>query len=480
MHKRIFFRYFNACAWLVLLTIFILGIATTTVFTLREIGSQDEKMERAARQVASMLEGVPMNYNALVGSVMEGSIETVKQTIDADVVIINQRTEIVQSTIENQSTVELPKAAVETVMNGSVYRRQSVFVREHGEAYTVGVPIRGMDGDVTGGVFVTARQVRVNSVAWGVLLPFTFCGISVMALAFIILYFITRRMTRPLNEMAVAARAYAKGDFSKRITVSPDAELGALAMTFNQMADGIDQLETVRRGFIADVSHELRTPMTTIGGFIDGILDGVIPAEQQEKYLLIVSEEVKRLTRMVNSLLDVAKIQSGEVTYQMLPFDITEPVRRVALTMEERVRERKISLVLQIPEDALYVLGDQDAIYRVVYNLVDNAVKFTPDEGVITVTVLPQANKAFVSVKNTGDGIPEAEVGKIFERFYKTDKSRGSNRKGVGLGLYMVKSIMEAHGEDMYVTSQVGAFAEFTFSLKLADDEEDLWKKTKI
>ncbi len=470
MHKRIFFRYFNACAWLLLLTIFILGAATTTVFTFREIHAQDEKMERAAQQVASMLEGVPMNYNALVGSVMEGSIETVKETIESDVVIINHRAEIVQSTIKEWETIELPRVAVETVMNGEFYRRQSVFVREQGNAYTVGAPVFGASGEVTGGVFVTARQVRVNSVIWGVLLPFAFCGISVMVLAFIILYFITRRITHPLNEMAVAARAYAKGDFSKRITVTPDAELGALAMTFNQMADGIDQLETVRRDFIADVSHELRTPMTTISGFIDGILDGVISADQQEKYLLIVSEEVKRLSRMVNGLLDVAKLQSGEITYQMIPFDITEPVRRVALTMEERVRERKISLVLQLPEDALYVQGDQDAIYRVIYNLVDNAVKFTPEEGVITVTAMQQANKAYVSVKNTGDGIPEAEVGKIFERFYKTDKSRGSNRKGVGLGLYMVKSIVEAHGEDMYVTSQEGSFAEFAFSLKLAEN----------
>ena len=470
MHKRIFFRYFNACAWLVLLTIFILGAATTTVFTMREISAQDEKMERAAQQIASMLEGVPMNYNALLGSVMEGSIETVKETIESDVLIINQRAEIVQSTLEKESTVELPRVAVETVMNGTVYRRQSVFVREYGDAYTVGVPIFGVDGRVTGGVFVTARQVRVNSVMWGVLLPFVLCGISVMVLAFIILYFITRRMTRPLNEMAVAARAYAKGDFSKRIMVAPDAELGALAMTSNQMADGIGQLETMRRGFIADVSHELRTPMTTIGGFIDGILDGVIPADQQEKYLLIVSEEVKRLSRMVNSLLDVAKIQSGEITYQMVPFDVTEPLRRVALTMEERIREKKITLALQLPEEQLFVQGDQDAIYRVIYNLVDNAVKFTPEEGDIVVSVMQQANKAYISVKNTGEGIPEAEAGKIFERFYKTDKSRGSNRKGVGLGLYMVKSIVEAHGEDMYVTSQEGVFAEFTFSLKLAED----------
>ncbi len=471
MHKRIFFRYFNACGWLILLTIFVLGMATTSVFTFQEIKDQDEKMERAAQKVASMLEGVPMNYHALIGTVMEGAIGTVKETIDSDVVIINQRAEVVQSTIDEQDPIELPVAALETVMEGEVYRRQSVFIREQGNSYTIGVPIRNDGGTVIGGVFVTARQVRVNSAMQGILFTFTACGLGVMILAFGILYFITRRITRPLNEMAIAARAYAKGDFSKRITVSPDSELGALATTFNQMADGIDRLETMRRGFIADVSHELRTPMTTIGGFIDGILDGVIPADQQEKYLMIVSEEVQRLSRMVNNLLDVAKMQSGEISYQMVPFDITEPARRVALTMEERIREKKIKLNLLLPEEGLYAKGDQDAIYRVIYNLTDNAVKFTPEEGEITLAAFCRENKIYFSVKNTGDGIPESEVGKIFERFYKTDKSRGQNRKGVGLGLYMVKSIVEAHSEDLFVTSQEGVFAEFAFTLTKAEEK---------
>ena len=470
MHKRIFFRYFNACAWLILLTIFVLGVATTAVFTFQQIREQDDKMENAAQQMASMLQGMPSNYNALVGTVMEGSIETVKQTLDSDVVIINRRAEVMQSTFEGEATIELPAAALETVLKGKVYRRQSVFVRSQGNSYTVGVPVLDDRENVIGGVFITARQVRVNSAMRGILLTFIFCGISVMALAFIILYFITRRITRPLNEMAIAARAYAKGDFSKRITVTPDAELGALAATFNQMADGINKLETMRRGFIADVSHELRTPMTTIGGFIDGILDGVIPADQQEKYLLIVSEEVKRLSRMVNNLLDVAKMQSGEISYKMVSFDVTETARRVAVTMEERISEKKIRFSLLLPEDGLYAIGDQDAIYRVIYNLADNAVKFTPEGGEITMAAAVRENKIHFSVKNTGDGIPESEVGKIFERFYKTDKSRGQNRKGVGLGLYMVKSIIEAHGEDLFVTSREGSFVEFSFTLKRAED----------
>lgn len=471
MHKRIFFRYFNACALIILLIIFMLGTATTTVYTLQSVSQQDRNMENAASKVASMLQGMPANYNVFVGTIMEGTIGTVKETIDSDVIIVNQWGRPVQSTLDASVTIDVPEAALKQVLNGQVYRRQSIFIGELGNSYTVGVPIYSDDESaVIGCVFVTAPQVRVNTAMRGILLTYLVCGLAVMLFAFAILYFITRQITRPLYEMTLAARSYAKGDFSRRITVEPEGELGALAATFNQMADNLDKLETMRRGFIADVSHELRTPMTTIGGFVDGILDGTIPPELEQKYLLLVSEEVKRLSRMVNNLLDVARVQSGEITYQMNPFDLTETTHRVLLTMEDRIRENQIDLQLCLPEDPVYVVGDRDAVYRVIYNLVDNAVKFTPAQGAITVTMSRREGKMLLAVRNTGQGIPEDEVGKIFERFYKTDKSRGENRKGVGLGLYMVKSIVDAHHEDLFVTSKEGEFAEFAFTLKEAEE----------
>ena len=465
MHKRIFFRYFNACAMIILLIIFVLGTATTTVYTLQSIREQDRDIENAADTLAEMLQGMPANYNVFVGTIMEGSIETVLKITDSHVVIVNQWGRVVQSTLGE--TPKLPEAAVEQVLAGEVYRRQNVFISALGNSYTVGVPIyNDPHTEVIGCVFVTAPQVRVSTELRSILMVYLFCGLSVMILAFVVLYFITRQITRPLNEMAVAARSYAKGDFSRRIRMSPDEELSALAATFNQMADNLDRLETMRRGFIADVSHELRTPMTTISGFIDGILDGTIPPELQQKYLLLVSEETRRLSRMVNNLLDVARIQSGEISYKMEPFDLTELAHRVVLNLEDRIRDEKIQLTLQLPEESVYAVGDRDAIYRVVYNLMDNAVKFTHEGGEICIGLQRQGKKLLLAVRNTGDGIPEAEVGNIFERFYKTDKSRGQNKKGVGLGLYMVKSIIDAHGEDLFVTSKEGEFAEFAFTLR--------------
>ncbi len=471
MHKRIFLRYFNTCALMILLTVFALGTVTTGVFTLQSVQEQDRNMENAANKIASMLRGMPANYNIFVGTIMSGAIDTVKDTINCDVIIINQWGRPVQSTLNEKDAASLPSDAVESVFAGNLYRKQGVFIEALGNSYTIGVPILDDDGMVIGGVFTIARQVRVGSVMRNVLATFAFCGLVVLLFAFVCVYFVTRQITRPLNEMALAANTYAKGDFSKRITVAPEGELGDLARTFNQMADNLDRLETMRRGFIADVSHELRTPMTTIGGFVDGILDGTIPPELEPKYLTLVSEETKRLSRMVNNLLDVAKIQSGEISYKMVPFDLTEATHRVLLTMEDRIQAEKIRLTLHLPEESVYAMGDPDAIHRVIYNLVDNAVKFTPENGEITVGLYRREGKLYLSVKNTGRGIPQEEAGRIFERFYKIDKSRGENKRGVGLGLYMVKSIIDAHKENIFISSKEGDYAEFTFTLKEAEED---------
>ena len=447
----------------------VLTTVTTGVFTIQNVREQDRQMESAARQVATMLEEMPSNYTVFVGSVMRGSIETIKKTLECEVVIINQWGKVVLTTLPAATPPDLSGSALEEALSGETYRKQGSFIAELGESYTIGVPIRDENGATVGAVFTTARQMRVNTQMREIMVTFLLCGLSVMVIAFVFVYFITKQIVRPLNEISLAAQSYAKGDFSKRITIGPEGEMADLAHTFNRMADGLEQLETMRRGFIADVSHELRTPMTTIGGFVDGILDGTIPQELQEKYLLMVSEEVRRLSRMVNELLDVAKIQSGEISYKMEPFSITEVAHQVLFSMEGRIRSGKIHLRLQLPEEELFAMGDRDAIYRVVYNLMDNATKFTPEEGEIALSLYRQEQKLYLAVRNTGKGIPEAEVGKIFERFYKTDKSRGENKKGVGLGLYMVKNIIDAHGEDITVTSKEGEFAEFFFTLTLAE-----------
>ncbi len=474
MHKRIFLKYYSACAAIILITVILLGGISSVVMSLRSTEQQSDNMERAATTVAGTISRLSSNYWVVYSNILNDTILTIKEVLKSDIVVLDSTgNATLFSTSSSYVEKLITQQAYDQVMEGNVYKKSTAFLDEgHRKfGYTVGVPIVLNDNVISGAVFITTTEVNVYKLIPGTLATFFFCGILVLMIAFVAVFFITKRLTRPLNEFAQAASEYAKGDFSRRIAVNSNDELASLAITFNNMADGIDRLESMRRGFVADVSHELRTPMTTISGFIDGMLDGTIPPEMQKKYLQIVSDEVKRLSRLVSSLLDVAKIQAGQMTYVMHNFDILETAGKNAFTFKDRVDQKNITLTVDMPQEPVYVKGDEDAIYRVIYNLMDNALKFTPDDGEITLGVAKKDDKAVVYVKNTGQGVSKKDAGHIFERFYKTDKSRGENKKGVGIGLYLVKSIVNAHGEDIYLTSKEGEFAQFAFTLTLADKD---------
>jgi signal transduction histidine kinase len=222
----------------------------------------------------------------------------------------------------------------------------------------------------------------------------------------------------------------------------------------------------MRNTFISNVSHDLRTPMTSISGFVDGILDGVIPPEKQEYYLRLVSNEVKRLSRLVASLLDLSRIQAGERKFTMAPFDICEMSRQIIISFEQKLEEKQLEVEFLCDDDNMSVVADKDAIYQTLYNLCDNAVKFSAQRGLFRVTVKKlKGKKLLVSVYNEGQGISEADLPYVFERFYKSDKSRGLNKSGVGLGLYISKTIIEAHGEEIWAESEFEKNCCFSFTL---------------
>ncbi len=247
-------------------------------------------------------------------------------------------------------------------------------------------------------------------------------------------------------------------------------ELGELTASFNAMAESLEKSEEKRREFIANVSHELKTPMTTIAGFADGLLDGTIPPENQEKYLSTISAETKRLSRLVRRMLELSRLQAAErEDLQRMTFDISEVLRRTLLNFADKINARGLDVDARVPEERIDVLGDEDAVTQVVYNLLDNAVKFSRAGSVLGLSLWKQGSKAYVSVKNTGDTIPEAEIPLLFDRFHKTDRSRSRDRDGVGLGLYIVKTILNNHGEDIAVTSREGV-TEFVFTLTLQKD----------
>lgn len=274
-----------------------------------------------------------------------------------------------------------------------------------------------------------------------------------------------KKMITPLRQMSIAAKRFAVGDFTYRVNVQSNDELAELGTAFNDMADALDKLESSRRSFVANVSHELKTPMTSIAGFIDGILDGTIPKSKEDYYLKIVSDEVRRLSRLVVAMLNMSKIESGDFEMKPKTYNISEQIIHILLTFEQKIEKKNIEVRGLDAMQQCNVYADTDMIYQVIYNLFDNAVKFTNENGYIEVAIHEAGDFVQISIKNSGTGIDPIELSRIFERFYKVDKSRSLDSKGAGLGLYIVKMMVEMHGGRIYAKSDSDSEAEFVFSL---------------
>ncbi len=344
-----------------------------------------------------------------------------------------------------------------------------------GRYYIVGVPVQTLkNGELQpiGAVFVTSSAQHYKEYVVTLVKIFCSAGIIIFALIFCFVGLFSYQLTKPLGQMAKAAKAFGKGDFSVRVNTTSNDEIGDLARSFNKMADSLAASEGMRRAFVANVSHELKTPMTTIAGFIDGILDGTIPKERQPYYLNIVTVEIKRLSRLVTSMLALSRIDSGELKMVKTSFDISSTVLNTFLTFEQKLEARKINVVGLDELQPLVVEGDPDMIHQVVYNLVENASKFTNVGGDITVKTQEVGDEAVVSITNTGEGIPPEQIGFIFDRFYKTDKSRSHDKNGMGLGLYLVRSIIRQHGGDITAESVEGEYTTFEFRLPKKKKEQ--------
>ena len=278
----------------------------------------------------------------------------------------------------------------------------------------------------------------------------------------------TMRQVQPIREMVQATRRYAEGDFDIRMNdYGRNDEIGELAASFNNMADSLAETERQRSDFIANISHELKTPMTTIAGYTDGILDGTIPPENEKQYLQIISNESRRLSRLVRRMLDVSQLQVMDPLRSGSHFDICESMRRVLISMEKKINDRHLDVDADIPDEPILVLGDNDMITQVIYNLLENAAKFAREGSTLYLGVAMMDGKARVTVRNVGDTIPAEELPLLFERFHKSDKSRSEDKDGYGLGLYVVKTILAQHKEHISVTSENG-LTSFDFTLQLS------------
>ena len=334
--------------------------------------------------------------------------------------------------------------------------------------YIYALPVRSAgEGSLLGYVVVSTATKDMSDMMNRIIGLFLITALVVLLIAVVATVLLTRRQTETLRELSQAAKQFAHGDFSARI--NPEGageEVAELATAFNNMAGSLARAESLRQEFISNVSHELKTPMTTIAGFMDGMLDGTIPPEKHAYYMRTVSDEVKRLSRLVRSMLDISRMKSTGEELKKSRFDVTEALGRTLLTFEQKIEEKQLDVQVNMPDKAVWVMANEDAITQVIYNLIDNGVKFAEPESPFLLTVTASGGKALVSVANTGPTIPPEELPLVFDRFHKSDKSRSRDKDGVGLGLYIVKTILGSHGEDITVTSRDGV-TTFTFTLTL-------------
>ncbi len=366
----------------------------------------------------------------------------------------------------------LPELIMDAVREGTYSREDDMEGLFAVNRQITGIPMVDEEGAVIGAVFACSTSESINTLMRTTIKAIVMTCLWVLLAVLIAVYILCDRIIAPLKHMAVAAKSFAAGKFDVRVPVKGRDEIAELAIAFNNMAGSLSDLENMRSTFLSNVSHDLRTPMTTISGFIDALLDGTIPAEKQEYYLRMIGDEVRRLSRLVAALLDVSRLQAGDRKFVMSAFDICEMARVILISFEQKIDKKRLDVEFDVESENLYVWADHDAIYQILYNICDNGVKFSREGGKYRIRILEKERKVFVSVMNEGDGIKSEELPHVFDRFYKTDKSRSLDKTGVGLGLYISKSIIDAHNEEIWVKSKFGEYCEFIFTLQKATDAQ--------
>ena len=468
-------RQFATMVGMVLLSFLMLGASFATLSYQYTIREKKDTLERNARYIAQFTSDSVESGGKLVWQTpaFQKYLSSVAKVSDSHVMVATPEGVIVYATSGSADLIEfqyaeLSPATVASIVDGSRVGMDQLDGLYREPRYLVGLPITNDKGYLQGLVLVSASASNISGV-WrdlsGILLV---TALAVVLIAAIISSVTSMRQSQPIKEIAAAARQFGLGRLDVRVDVgSRRDEVGELAEAFNAMADSLAKSEQRRSEFIANVSHELKTPMTSIAGFADGILDGTIPPDQERHYLQIISSETRRLSRLVRSMLDLSRLQSDERAAQQ-QFDLCETLVRALVTLEGKVNAKRLEVDAQLPQDEpVPVWGDQDAITQVCYNLLDNAIKFSQEGGVLGLGVTVKGAKATVTISNQGETIPPEEQQLVFDRFHKTDHSRSADRDGVGLGLYIVKTILNSHKETISCVSQDGV-TKFIFTMTRA------------
>ncbi len=483
-HQSLFVKYFSVFLVIVAICFLALGV-TLGLFVLNYWSDQTAVLlqenaktvsQSTAQVLSSWLRDEPRGSVIFICN----DLTTVSEAINADVFMCDPDGKIIlckdilssdlivrnDGVCDIHSAYTVPQEVLRAAAKGGYFARGTLSGLYESTHLAAAEPVV-VQGEIAGYIFaVEPLNMSLQGYFFNMLRLFIFASLLALCIGFAVIYLFTANLVRPLKEMSKATKAYAAGDFSPRVTVRGRDELSELMEAFNRMAASLSLQESTRRSFVANVSHELKTPMTTIGGFIDGILDGTIAPDRQKHYLRIVSDETKRLSRLVTSMLNMSKIEAGELQLQPKRFDVCREIFDTMLNFEQLIERKHIEIVGLDTLQPTYIVADRDLLHQVIYNLVDNAVKFT-ENGSIAVSVRQDPGEGTtVSFRNTGTtGISSEELSRVFERFYKVDKSRSYDTKGAGLGLYICKTIIEMHGGTISAQSDGSDYVEFSFTL---------------
>ena len=486
MQKSLFGKYLRVTMVIVLASFIVLGSVMMFVFSQYTKSDKRKLLMQNASSMASITSVVDITNNG-APELLKVFVRTFSLNIDADIFVTDLEGNVLFGAYANSTSniganftpqtkisADIVKCASEGSYTGDG-RKNGIYDTPY---YVVGVPLYSVaetssseaGGENStrvpvGAVFAAMNAASLTEYQFAALQMFLIATAAAFILAFVVVGLFSYRLVKPLRQMSAAAKSFGDGDFSIRVPVTSNDEIGQLATAFNNMADSLSGSESMNRSFVANVSHELKTPMTTIAGFIDGILDGTIPPEMQNHYLQLVSEETGRLARLIQNMLDLSKLESGEYQVNARMFNIWETLTGVALSAEQRINDGMIDIDGLTMDEKVLVYADPDLIHQVAYNLLDNAIKFTPAGGTIRFGVEKLGPEVEVSIWNSGQGISPEALPYVFQRFYKEDQSRGLHARGAGLGLNICKVLVNLSGGQIRVESQQGEWCRFVFTL---------------
>ena len=474
--KTTFSRTFSTAATILLLALLLLG--TTFQYLVQDFLTKNtiSELEKDADMIANLASAYYIE-GSLTGMGFLLNLDVAAKASGSDAVICSAQGQVLLCSdalfgCEHQGLFINNADYLKKVLEGGDVFTGNIDGLYPEARYVVSRPIVNLDNTLVSGiVIVSTPTAATTAIMQRIFNIFLSAALIVVLIAVLAVSLFARQQSRPLRDLSKAAYAFGHGDLNARVRLSGDysEEMEELALSFNNMASLLQKSEYQRQEFVANVSHELKTPMTTIAGYIDGILDGTIPESRQRYYLQIVSDETKRLSRLVRSMLDISRLQDQPIPEeQKMHFDLEEATGQVLITFEQKINGKKLDVDVDFPGHPVFTFAGRDYVTQVIYNLIDNAVKFCPEGGTLGIKIKEAGKKAYVSISNDGETIPVEELPLVFDRFHKLDKARTRTKDSWGLGLYIVKTIVCSHGENISVTSKNGK-TEFTFTMPLVN-----------